>query len=288
MKMAVLAGVCVFALAACSGPETFDPGSDEVEDRSESGSGGNAKTLAEASEDRAKREAEKAASAKADNFKDNEKSGKAERDFSYSWPKQVSAIPGLAKLIGEKRDEALSAQKKEWKESVDEFGTDECTSCVTRDFSTEWKVITDLSRFLSLSSGSYVYGGGAHGNSFTDSLIWDRKAEASINTITLFKSTSALWSAAGDDYCKALDKVRAKRRGEPVQDGGFGSECPGLEELTLMAGSSNGKTFDRLGLIADPYVAGPYVEGSYEVTLPVSKSILDAVKPEYREYFSVG
>ncbi|MEP5510458.1 MAG: DUF4163 domain-containing protein [Erythrobacter sp.] len=284
--MTVFAGVCVFALAACSGPDTFDGGSDEVEDRSETGGGGTAKTLAEASEDRAKRGADKAASAKADDFKDNEKSGKAEREFSYSWPKQVSAIPGLAKLLGEKRAEALTSQKKEWKESVDEFGTDGCTSCVTRDFSTEWKVVTDLSRFLSLSSGSYIYGGGAHGNSFTDSLIWDRKAEASINTTTLFKSTSALWDAARDDYCKALDKVRAERRGEPVQEGGYGSECPGLDELTLMAGSSDGKTFNRLGLVADPYVAGAYAEGTYEVTLPVTNAILDAVKPEYREYFS--
>lgn len=286
MKLIAFAGVCLFALAACSEPETFESNSDDFEESASSGGDGDAKTLAEASEDRAKKDGERAAATKAEDFEDNEKNGEAEREFSYAWPKQVSAIPALAKLLSEKRDEALAAQKTEWNEAVAEFGTDECISCVNRQFSTEWTVVKDLPRFLSLLSESYIYGGGAHGNSFSDALIWDRKAEASISTSTLFKSTGALWSAARDDYCKALDKEREKRRGRPVQDGDYGSECPGLDELTLLAGSSNGKTFDRLGLIADPYVAGAYAEGTYEVTLPVTKAMLDAVKPEYREYFS--
>jgi CRP-like cAMP-binding protein len=59
-------------------------------------------------------------------------------------------------------------------------------------------------------------------------------------------------------------------------------------ELTLLLGSSNGRTFDRIGLIADPYVAGSYAEGPYDVTVPITQAVLDAVKPAYKEAFSLG
>ena len=55
----------------------------------------------------------------------------------------------------------------------------------------------------------------------------------------------------------------------------------------MLLGSSNGRTFDRIGLIAGPYVAGPYAEGTYEVTLPVDMAVLDAVKREYDGAFSL-
>ena len=44
--------------------------------------------------------------------------------------------------------------------------------------------------------------------------------------------------------------------------------------------------FDRVGFLIDPYTAGPYAEGTYEVTLPVTRAILAAVKPEYAESFT--
>ncbi len=286
MKFAGLAGVCLFALAACSSSETFDSGAEDAEDSAVTDGESNAKTLAEASEDRAKAEADKTANAKSENFKDEESKGAASREFTYIWPKQVSAIPALAKSLGEERDKALTAQKKEWNEAVAENGSDECVSCVTRETSVEWKVVADLPRFLSLSAGSYIYGGGAHGNSFTASMIWDRKAEASLEASQMFISEGVLWRVASGAYCEALDKQREKKRGRPVAPDDFGSDCPDLDDLTLMLGSSDGKSFDRIGLIADPYVAGPYAEGDYEVTLPLTEAMKEAVKPEYREYFS--
>ena len=37
------------------------------------------------------------------------------------------------------------------------------------------------------------------------------------------------------------------------------------------------KTFDRIGILIGPYVAGPYAEGSYEFTFPVDSAVIDAV-----------
>jgi hypothetical protein len=39
--------------------------------------------------------------------------------------------------------------------------------------------------------------------------------------------------------------------------------------------------------LVPPYEAGPYAEGAYEVTLPVSAAVVAAVKGEYRPSFEV-
>ena len=63
--------------------------------------------------------------------------------------------------------------------------------------------------------------------------------------------------------------------------------CPGLDEATVLVGSSNGNTFDRIGIYFGPYVAGPYAEGAYELDFDVTASVIDAVKPAYAGAFSV-
>ena len=45
---------------------------------------------------------------------------------------------------------------------------------------------------------------------------------------------------------------------------------------------------DRIGILIGPYEAGPYAEGGYEVTLPVTPAILAVVKPEYRASFAAS
>ena len=55
----------------------------------------------------------------------------------------------------------------------------------------------------------------------------------------------------------------------------------------MIVGSSNGRTFDKVGVLVGPYAAGSYAEGNYEFTLPVTAALMKAVKPEYREAFSV-
>ena len=61
---------------------------------------------------------------------------------------------------------------------------------------------------------------------------------------------------------------------------------PPLQRLPGQPGET--RRFDRIGLLAAPYVAGAYAEGSYEVTLPVTPKVLAAVKPEYKAAFALG
>ena len=106
--------------------------------------------------------------------------------------------------------------------------------------------------------------------------------------IALFTSPAALEKALGDRFCDGLDRERAKRRGAPVAEGSeeMFDKCPGLDELVVLVGSSNGRTFNRLTIYAGPYVAGPYAEGAYKVNIPVDRAILDAVKPAFRAAFT--
>ncbi|MGB7369728.1 hypothetical protein [Erythrobacter sp.] len=264
-------------LAACSSPEEM--GRDVGVERSASATPADESAL-----DRLERRT--ARGAKPSNFSDDAKDGEAAREFDYSWPAAVSAIPPLVTQLSRDRDEALAQQKTEWREARAEFGSSDCVSCVNRGYETTWEVVADLPRFLSLSATRWVYSGGAHGNIYYSTLVWDRQADAAIEPVDLFKSSGALFAAVRDRYCEALDRQRAEKRGDFSGNAGIFSECPALEELTVLVGSSNGETFDRIGLIAAPYVAGAYAEGTYEVTLPVDAEVLGAVSPEYRESFS--
>lgn len=220
-------------------------------------------------------------------FSDTEAKGEAEREFSYGWPAEVAAIPKLAAEFEEKRKADLAGQKYNWAEQVENCPPD-ASSCATNVFNLEWQVVANTPRYLSLSNSFYMYSGGAHGLGGRGSLIWDREAETSLDAYDFFRSLEALESAIGAKVCAMLNAEREKRRGEPVSGEGWPNNCIAMgDETVIFLGSSNGKSFDRLGIYYAPYIAGAYAEGDFEFTVPVTKAVMKAVKPEYREAFSI-
>lgn len=226
--------------------------------------------------------------AKAFAFEDNASRNGGNREFAYSWPSAVSREPKLAARLEAERVRELEAQKADWEKSLEDF-PDGCVSCIGRGFDKEWKVVADLPQWLSLSADLYLYTGGAHGTSGKTSLVWDRRGQVSVKGIDLFKSPVALETALGARLCDALNVAREKRRGIKIDpsSGDTFNDCPGIDESAVLIGSSNGQTFDRIGIYFGPYVAGAYAEGPYELDFPVTASVLDAVKPEYASAFSV-
>lgn len=221
-------------------------------------------------------------------FTDNEEKGNAERTFSYSWPRQVSAIPALAAELEADRAEQLAEQKRQWADAL-EFCPPDAGACANNAYELGWQVVADLPRYLSLSNSLYMYTGGAHGNSMRGALVWDRETDEGIEPLAMFTSAAALDAAVGDQVCAMLNAEREKRRGGPVTGGGgWGEECVPIADATLFLGSSSGRAFDRLGVYYAPYVAGAYAEGDFEFTVPVSEQVLAAVKPEYRKAFARG
>lgn len=270
------AGLALLALAACSSPE--DSGAAAADPvAAATASAAPAAASATASPD-----AQKVA------FVDNSKQDTAERKFAYEWPAEVSAIPALTQRLTADRTSLLAEQKADWTSALKEFAGSDCVGCVNRDFEKAWQVVANLPRYLSLSASFYTYTGGAHGNSGTQGLIWDRESGTALEPEDLFISPKAMQDAMGTRWCKGLSGARrAKMGGEgPVDEGTF--PCPPIADLVVLLGSAGKTAFDRIGLIADPYVAGSYAEGQYEVTIPVTAEVLKAVKPEYRGAFALA
>ncbi|WP_120716221.1 DUF4163 domain-containing protein [Tsuneonella amylolytica] len=220
------------------------------------------------------------------------KSVKEETDvFSYelSYPAQVGAIPELAAKIEadarRSRNEMLKAaeaEKADRQENDFPFNP--------HSLSNKWQVVADLPDYLSLSNSFATYTGGAHGMYGLTGLIWDKKADRSFPSEELFTSAATLGSAMGDTLCRSLNAERERKGMEIAAQGAdpIFPACPSLDEATVLVGSSNGKTFDRITVWYGPYVAGSYAEGAYELDFPMTAKMLNAVKPAYRAAFSAG
>jgi len=206
--------------------------------------------------------------------------------FEYSYPAQAGAIPELASLLDRRVERArasLTQQAAEGRAAARDngFPYNKYSSGM------EWRVVADLPQWLSMSGQFSSYTGGAHGIYGLESLVWNKEAAEAVDAIELFTSPQALGEALGTRFCEGLDRLRAERREEPIDSDEYGfNACPSIDELTVLVGSGNGRTFNRMTLYAGPYVAGPYAEGAYEVNLDLDEAILNAVKPEYRESFS--
>ncbi len=209
--------------------------------------------------------------------------------FEYSWPAQVSAIAPLAARLDAEREAAYAKWRGEWDEAQEDTDMPDCVPCRSRGYGKEWQVVTDLPRYLSLSASVYTYTGGAHGMTVYDALVWDREKEVAVKPIDMFRNAQALDAAVQDAFCAQLDKERERKRGMPVKrsDKPFDDCIAPVANSTVILGSAGKQSFDRVGFLVAPYNAGPYAEGTYEVTLPVTPALIDAVKPEYVRAFQV-
>jgi hypothetical protein len=208
--------------------------------------------------------------------------------FAYSYPAQAAAIPALAAMLDGELAQARGEVAAQARAARDE-ARKEGYPFNPHSSQTAWEVVADLPGWLSLSASTGGYAGGAHGNSGFAALLWDKAAGQRRAATDLFVSKRALTDAIVDPFCDQLDGQRAKKRGEPVnrKSGDMFDACIDPVESTVILGSSNRRSFDRIGILVAPYEAGPYVEGDYEVTVPVTPAVIAAVRPEYRAAFSV-
>lgn len=208
-------------------------------------------------------------------------------EFSYSWPAQAAALPRLNKQLDEEmgrdRVEAEAAAKED-KAGRADSGTD----FFAHSYSKEWRVAGQTARLLSVAGEVSTFTGGAHPSSDYDGIIWDRKTDREVAFSELFTDQGRTMTTLSGRYCKQLDAERVEKRGEalPASPNDFSTACPALEDQTVVPADSNGNgRFDRLQVLLPPYVAGPYVEGGYEVDLKLDAAMVAAIKPKYRASF---
>ena len=206
--------------------------------------------------------------------------------FDYAYPVQAAAIPGLRDLLDARIEEAKARLEAEATASRKDARANSYPF-QPHYLDLGWQVAADLPGWLSLHASVQTYGGGAHPNQGFEALLWDRRQVRALAPLDLFVSGQALDAALRQRYCDALDKERAERREESIEQVRQDTiwQCPGVADLTIVLEAKGGKAFDHIGLLAAPYVAGSYAEGSYETGLAVDGAVIDAVKPEYREAF---
>lgn len=200
-------------------------------------------------------------------------------EFSYS--AEAAAIPALVRRfsaeLAKERAETIRGGKEDYAQR--RIGWESVTKITTSG---------QTPRLLSLSRIGWEFTGGAHGNGGTTGILWDRRLGKEVSFPALFRSPSAFVAALRPAYCKALDAERKKRRGADYEKSPVSEfdACPKFPELALIPSASAAKgRFNQIHLIASPYLAGPYAEGEYDISLPVSAKLIALMKPEYRSSF---
>ena len=206
-------------------------------------------------------------------------------DFSYAYPRQAAAAPLLATklqaeyrrdkaqaLLGAREDRRLAAKDKR--------------PFHTHYFHAKWTMAGQSPQLLVLISRTETFTGGAHGGTGFSSLIWSFRRNQEITLGDLLIPPADL-ASTHKLYCKLLDAERLKRRNGEHLTGEF-ARCPGLSELVIAPSDKNGNgRFDTMRIIAPEYVAGPYVEGAYDLSVGVTPQLIAEVRPAYRASFEV-
>lgn len=209
-------------------------------------------------------------------------------DFHFGWSAEAAAVPQLVDRFRAEMDKAkaeLIAGAEEDKAFRAKEGFDFNGFMSTTDY----KTAGQSARLLSLSVEAGSYTGGAHGNYGVGSLLWDRADAREIKASDLFAGAANMDRLLTQRWCDALNKAREEKRGEPVGGGGMFDDCPPLGDIAIIPGDKDGNgRFDRLMLVASPYVAGPWVEGAYEIELAVTPDLLAALKGDFRTGFEAA
>ena len=206
-------------------------------------------------------------------------------EFDFSWPSEAAAIPELAQRFRAEMDKArveLIGGAEEEKARREKEGFD-YTPFMS---STAYETAGQSPQLLSLRVDVGGYEGGAHGNFGVGALLWDRQAKREIHFADLFAQPANRDRLLTQRWCDALNKAREEKRGEPVGVGGLFDDCPGLDDIAVIpADSDKDGRFDKLLLVASPYVAGPWVEGAYEIELAVTPDLIAGIKVEFQPSF---
>ncbi len=148
--------------------------------------------------------------------------------------------------------------------------------------STDWKVVASTPRLLVILGESWAYTGGAHGNSGFAARLWDRRAQRSMTVDALFSDWPRARRLIEPFYCRELERMRREKRGPEKLDDDF-EACPPLaQQIVYPFGSPTSGVADQLRVMLPPYAAGPYVEGSYEVSLAWPEGIGAMVAPAWK------
>ena len=190
-------------------------------------------------------------------------------DIRLALPEALKAHPDLhARLYAEEvrklRQFAEGAQSDRTEAGADP-DQPKFSNTVTLD------VAAETAKLLSLKRTSFETGG-AHPNTLTSGILWDKALKRQIGLADLFRKGADL-TALDRALCSALNTAKRARApgGTSLTFDSKPFACPrvGSTPFVLTPGDTAGKAAGLTFLIG-PYQAGPYVEGGYEIVVPVA------------------
>ena len=132
----------------------------------------------------------------------------------------------------------------------------------------QWFLAADAAPLVALRALWFEDTGGAHPNHGGASLLWDTTSNSEVQPRALFRDGADM-SGLDNAICDAVATAKTHREGAVPLNDTF--SCPKWSQTVLVpAASTTPGKIGGLTAIIDPYVVGPYSEGDYEVTVPVS------------------
>ena len=205
-------------------------------------------------------------------------------EFTYEWPEKADQISGLHAYLQSDMEQSFRHASAD--------ATDDARAARgnhypfrQHSFSMSWDSEGESTPLISLEGNLAFDTNGAHPNSGTLALLWDRSLDRQLSLTDLFAASSRFQALTRATYCRALDTERLRRRQGEKLMGEF-AQCPADKALSIVLVDRNrNHRFDHISFVASPYVAGPYVEGEYDISVPVTANLVAAMKREYRTSF---
>ena len=202
-------------------------------------------------------------------------------DLEFGW-RMVPDVAAWPALLAElRRDAAARLAEAKQGAAEDRVARGDTAPFFGHYFQQNWRVEADTSRLLSLIAQTDTFTGGAHGMHVSQGLIWDKTMGKRLALPDLFTDWAAGRKSIEATYCRELDEERADRRGE-AKSGGMFDDCPPLLEQTVTLAGWGENATGGLKVYLDPYTAGPYAEGTYELWVFPEPAITPLLKAEYR------
>ena len=201
-------------------------------------------------------------------------------EFEWSVPALIGRYPKLLETLRQ-RAEATRSDLAETAREQAQFRAEEELPPQAVMHDERWRVAFRNPALINLKVEAHNYTGGAHPNSFFQSKFWDTEEQREVEFSDLFINWPVARDTLSKRYCAALDEMRSERRDGRTASADF-EDCPDLDEQPIALIGPRGGEPNGMTVLLSPYVAGPYAEGPYEVSISFDRDLQETLKARYR------
>jgi hypothetical protein len=212
--------------------------------------------------------------------------------IGISYPKDLAAPPGLAKVMQAYADQARAGLA----EALDALGNDKPR--VPYELSLSFDVTADTEQLLAISADGSRYTGGAHGEPLMARFVWLKAADTLLSADALINDPAGRAAVAQYVEDTLIAQMQARLEAERLDAGELASARAQAVEMIREGTEPQAENFRQLQPVVDrsgkitavrfvfpPYQVGPYSDGTQSVDVPAAV-MLRYVAPQYAELFS--